>query len=164
MRRKCMSSTRLRALWHEPLPPQSDPLKYVPSRCSNLIEECFTEVLLLCDQCNSLHEMSLPKRAGDPQVLSDVSDSDGTEAGARQAIEVTTNSAEALGTASPPGWRNRFGRSRAAGPIHINAAITTAHPLPVASGNCPERFGRGSRRGPSRSIWPKVDSIPAIRL
>src|ERR1035441_4238328 len=48
--------------------------------------------------------------------------------------------------------------------VHIHAAITSAHPLPVASGNCPERFGRGSRRGPSRSIWPKVDSIPAIRL
>src|ERR1700688_2336037 len=99
--RRPLRSSRL-ASWHEPLPPRSDPLEYVPSRCSNLIEECFTEVLLLCGQCNSLHEMSLPKRAGDPQALSDVSDSDGTETGARQAIEVTTNSAEALGTASPP--------------------------------------------------------------
>src|SRR6185312_697049 len=29
--------------WHEPLPPRSDLLKYVPNRCCNLIEACFTE-------------------------------------------------------------------------------------------------------------------------
>src|SRR5690349_1381871 len=120
------------------------------SRCSNLIEECFSEVLLLCDQYNSLHEMSLPRHAGDPQVPSDVSNSHGTEAGAWQAIEVTTNFGEALGTASPLGWRSQCGRSRAAGPIHLHGAITSAHPIPVASGNCPERLGRASRRGPSR--------------
>jgi hypothetical protein len=65
-----------------PLPPQSDPLEYVLSLCSNLIEECFIDVLLLCDQFNSLQEVSPPRRAGEPQVSSDVSDSHDTEAGA----------------------------------------------------------------------------------
>jgi hypothetical protein len=131
-------------------PPQSNPPKYVPSRCSNLIEECFSEI-------------SLRKRPSAPHASPDVSDH-ATEAGARQTVEVKTNSVEALGTTSPLGWRNRCGRSRAAGPLHIHPAITTAHPIPVAPGNCRERFGRGSRRGPSRSIWPQVDRIPAIRL
>lgn len=58
----------------------------LPSRCSNLIEECFSDVLLLCDRFNDLHETSLPHRASDPQVPSDVSESHGTEAGAPQAI------------------------------------------------------------------------------
>src|SRR5664280_2859510 len=88
--------------------------------------------------------------AGNLEVLPDVSDSDGNEAGARQAIKVKTNSSEAVGTASPLGCGNRCGRSRTAGPIHVQFAIAIAHPIPVAPGNCPERFGGGSRRGPRR--------------
>ena len=79
-------------------PSSPGPLRCVPSRCSNLFGECFIEILLLCDQFNSLHEISLPRCFGDPQVPSDVSDSDNTEAGPRPATDVTTKSAEAPGT------------------------------------------------------------------
>jgi len=73
--------------WFLPNPIRSSAL---PSRCSNLIEECSSDVFLLCDQFNNPHETFLPQRTGDPQVPSDVCESRVTEAGTRQAIEATT--------------------------------------------------------------------------
>jgi hypothetical protein len=45
----------------------------------------------------------------------------------------------------------------AAGPIHIHGAITSARPIPMASGNCPERFGRGGKRSASVLVVAETD-------
>jgi len=134
----------------------------LPSRCSTLFGECFSDVLLPCDQFNDRHSTS--QLTADPQVPTRASELLGTEAGATQAIEVTTNSSKAVWIASPLGCWNCCGRRRSSDSVYIHAAITVAHPIPMAAGDCPEDFQGGSRRGPRRSIWPEIDGVPAVRL
>ena len=132
--------------------------------CSNLIQECFSDAFSLCDPFDDQHQTSLPQRTGDPQAPSGASELHGTQAGARQALEATAYTGEALGPPSPLGCGNRCGYSRAPSPIHLYIAIAIPHPIPVAPSNCPQDLRCGSRRGPGRSIWPEVDGVPAIRL
>ena len=116
--------------------------------CSNLIEECFSDAFSLCDPFDDQHQTSLPQRTGDPQAPSGASELHGTQAGARQALEATAYTGEALGPPSPLGCGNRCGYSRA--PSRTSNTPATNSGRPAASHwlfNAPK-----TRAAPARCI------------
>jgi hypothetical protein len=80
-------------------------------------------------------------------VPSDPSDLHGTQAGARQVVEVTTNAGEALGGCFSSRLPESARPQSCFRLLHPHAAITIAHPTPVALGNRPENSaGREQER------------------
>jgi hypothetical protein len=68
-----------------------DPLQRDTKHRSNLIGECVSEVFLRCDPIDNPSETSPAQPASGLRVPSDVSETDGSEAGTQQAIEVATD-------------------------------------------------------------------------
>ena len=127
----------------KPAPERGSELRDTKHR-SNLIGECVSEVFLRCDPIDNPSETSPAQPASGLRVPSDASETDSTEAGTQQTIEITANIGEAHRTASVPGCGTRCSRRRRAVSIHMHATIASARPISVAPGNCSERLGGGS--------------------
>jgi len=91
-----------------------DPLQRDTKHRSNLIGECVSEVFLRCDPIDNPSETSPAQPASGLRVPSDASETDSTEAGTQQTIEITANIGEAHRTASVPGCGTRCSRRRRA--------------------------------------------------